>query len=208
MKTIRDSILGLATLYLVSAIGCAPAMQQKDPHAELDALLGEPVPEVMYLKAPEPKPAATLPRVDSPLVLVDTRYVAKKEAEAYLRTPEEKVSPALVTEAKVTEVKAEESIDDIFKTCKEKLEFSPPEGIHMSCKGEESKYIPCTVTFNDTEYQVRVQMEAIEKQGAKAAYFTLLKKNPRLLERFADYTCSMIFFDIPGEEVEADVAKR
>jgi len=205
MKIIRNSILGLATLYLVgNAIGCAP-VQQRDSHAELDALLLEPVPEMVYLRSSEPKLKEAPSRVESPFVFADSGYSARKEAEAYL-APKASVVPVATAVPTVEVVVDEEMPEDVYRACREGLETSLPQGIHISCTGGESDcYASCVVDIGGREYKVKTRNDRIQEEGAKAAYFTLLGKKPRLVDQLAKDICSMRDYAFSTEEVEEAV---
>jgi hypothetical protein len=203
MRKLTKLITGLALMYtLGTAAGCATtgALEQQRKAAELDALLAEPVPELVYIRPPK---LASVTPVTSPNPSTITSYAdrvdkADREASQYLMTPEEiaagKKARSSAIEERIQEIQTEirEDLDQAYQTCKEELKDQLPPGATGRCDGtEEARYIACNFTIDGAVYGVKVETEAVSSKGAIVAYQQLVAENPALLERIAEKHCKL-----------------
>ena len=190
MRPIYNTILGLALTYIVGGCASTGALEQQRKSAALDALLAEPIPEMIVLRPVEPElvrvPVTTssTPRTPEPRIDLSQYFITPEERDAEAKAETE--------EARRIETQGKVEMDQRYQSCKEDLRYKLPPNATGECNGTEgAKYIECTFKIDGSTHGVRVPGKEVEKKGAEAAYQLLVTKEPALLEEMAKRHCTI-----------------
>jgi len=189
MRPIYNTIIGLALTYLVGGCASTGALEQQRKDAELDALLSEPIPEMVMLRPVESEPAPQIKTRTS-----QRPSEPKIDFSQYLITPEDRAAQARAETEEARRVETEGKVDMArrYQSCKEDLRYKLPPNATGECNGTQgARYIDCAFTIDGRTHGVRVPGREVEKKGAEAAYQLLVAKEPALLEEMAKRHCTV-----------------